>query len=480
MGDSDLKRRTAKGLLWGGIGNGGMQLLSLLFGLVLSRILSPADYGLVGSLAIFIALGGMLAESGFTLALVNKKRLDDADLHSVFWFNLTVSLVCYAILFFLAPVIARFFHAPEITSLLRVLSLGFVISPIGTVPTAYLFRNLKVKERSRAQITGMVVSGIAGVACAIGGMGYWALAVQNDLYLAVSAAMLWAQTPLRPALLFDFGRIRGMLPFSLRQLAVTFFNNVNANFFPVMLGRFYGMWPTGCYTQGSKWTNMGSSTIKGMIDSVGQPVLREASEDAERLERVFGKMLRFTAFVSFPCMLGLGLVAPELIFITITDKWLECVPIMQILCIWGAFVPIVQLYGNLFNSINRPGVFMWNTILPGLLQVVALLITFRYNIQVMLLVYVGVNLAWLGVWQAQARRICGISSRRVVAQLAPYLLISILVIAVAGFTASFTQNLILSLVIKIAVAVALYVLIMYKFKSVVFKESINYLFKKKL
>lgn len=479
MGDSELKRRTAKGLLWGGIGNGGMQLLSLLFGIFLSRLLSPTDYGLVGSLAIFIALGGMLTESGFTLALINKKDLSQLDYSSVFWFNLSVSLLCYAILFAGAPLVARFYSTPELVTLLRFQSLGFVMGGAATVPTAYLLRNLKVKERSRAQISAMLVSGVAGVACAWMGMGYWALAIQNVLYIAAWSAMLWAQAPLRLTLQFDFGCIRGLLPFSLKQLAVSFFNNLNNNFFPVILGRYYGMWPTGCYTQGSKWTNMGSQTIRGMIDSVGQPVLRQANDGAERLQRVFGRMLRFTAFVSFPCMLGLGLVAPELIVLTITDKWLEAVPIMQILCVWGAFVPVVQLYGNLFNSVNRPGVFMWNSILPGLIQLAVLPITFRYSINVMLMVYVCINLAWLVVWQAQASRLCGISTRRMALSVAPYLAISCLVIALAGLAASFVSSLLLSLAVKIVVAVALYVVIMSGLKSEIYRETVNYLFKKR-
>lgn len=479
MGDSELKRRTAKGLLWGGIGNGGMQLLSLLFGIVLSRLLSPTDYGIVGALAIFIALGGMLTESGFTLALVNKKDLGQADYSSVFWFNFCVSLACYAILFAGAPLVARFYNAPEMVALLRFQSLGFVFGGTATVPAAYLLRNLMVKERSRAQIGSMLVSGVAGLVCAWQGMGYWALAIQNVLYIAVWSATLWMQTPLRLSVQFDFGRIRGLLPFSLKQLAVTFFNNVNNNFFPVILGRYYGMWLTGCYTQGSKWTNMGSQTIRGMIDSVGQPVLREANDGGERLQRVFSRMLRFTVFVSFPCMLGLGLVAPELIVLTITDKWLEAVPIMQILCVWAAFVPVVQLYGNLFNSVNRPGVFMWNSILPGLLQLAVLPITFRFSINVMLVVYVCINVAWLGVWQAQARRICGISTRRVALSVAPYLLISCIVIGIAGVAASFFTSLALSLAVKIAVAVALYVLAMSRLESEMYRETVNYLFKRK-
>ncbi len=134
-----------------------------------------------------------------------------------------------------------------------------------------------------------------------------------------------------------------MIPFSIKQVIVSLFNHFNNNFFAALLGRFYGMKPTGFYTQGSKWTTMGFSTISGMINSVGQPVIRQTLDDGERLIRVFRKLLRFTAFVSFPAMLGLAIVSRELIVITVTDKWLPAVPVMHILCIGGAFMPITTL-----------------------------------------------------------------------------------------------------------------------------------------
>lgn len=480
MADSGLKQKTAKGLLWGGIGSGSMQLLNLFFGIFLSRLLSPADYGVVGALTIFSAMAGLFAESGFTLAIVNKKTVGHDDYNAVFWFNIVAGFALYGLLFAIAPLIADFYHQPEMVPLARFLFLGFLFGGIATAPSAYFFRNLNVKLRSQIQICAILLSGTVGVCCAASGCGYWGIAAQTVTYSGCNCLMLWARSPWRPTLSFRMAPLREMLPFSTKQLVTSLFTHINNNFFSVLLGRFYGMKPTGYYTQGSKWTTMGYSTISGMLNSVAQPVFREASEDRERLCRVFLKMLRFTSFVCFPAMFGLAIVAEELIVLTVTAKWLPCVPVMQILCVWGAFMPVATLYGNLFNSIGRPNIYMWNTIALGLMQLVCVLLSYPYGLEVMLEVYAGINVAWLFVWHRFARKHIGLSLAGVLKSMMPYIAVSLLVMAVTvAATARITDPL-LSLPAKILMAAALYGLLMWRLKSVVFRESIGYLTKGKI
>ncbi|MCM1111535.1 MAG: lipopolysaccharide biosynthesis protein [Clostridium sp.] len=480
MEDSQLKQKTARGLLWGGIGNGALQVLNLFFGIFLSRLLSPADYGVIGALTIFSAIAGIFADSGFVLAIVNKKRVTDDDYNAVFWFNIVVGSACYWILFFLAPLIARFYNHPEMVPLSRFLFISFMVGSFSCAPSAYFFRNLMVRQRSQIQIAAIAVSGVTGIACAYNGWGYWGLAVQTVLYSTLNALMLWWRCPWMPRFSFKTEPLREMLPFSVKQLLTTLFTHVNNNIFAVLLGRFYTMRETGIYTQGNKWTTMGYSTIFGMINSVGQPVLREASDERERLRRVFLKLLRFTAFVSFPAMLGLAITSRELILLAITAKWLDCVPVMQILCIWGAFYPISTLYANLFNSQGRPGVYMWNTIALGMLQLLCLLTTFRFGLMTMLTAYTTLNIAWLLVWQYFARQQIGLRLADVLRSILPYAAVSAVVMAVAVAAASFVASPILSLLTKIGVASGLYLLAMRLLNSTVYRETIKFLLKKKL
>lgn len=477
--DSQLKQKTAKGLLWGGFGNGAMQLLNLVFGIFLSRLLSPSDYGMVGALTLFSAAAGLFAESGFILAIVNRKKVNADDYNAVFWFNILAGLFFYVLLFALAPLIARFYHRPEMTALSRFLFLGFLFSSSASAPTAYLFRNLMVKERSTIMITAISVAGCVGVICAYFGWGYWGLAMQTVIYTAITSLLTWLRCPWHPSFNISFAPIREMFGFSSRQLLTSLFTHFNNNIFALLLGRFYGMQQAGYYTQGNKWTTMGYSTLSGMINGVGQPVLREASEDPERLRRVFRKMLRFASFLSFPAMLGLALVANEVIVLAVTDKWLPCVPVIQILCVWGACMPLATLYGNLFNSLGLPRIYMWNTISLGLAQLGCIIACYPFGLHTMLVAYTAVNVLWLPVWQYFAHKHTGLRLSDVLKDTLPYLLAAVGVMAATWFITRGIESLLLSLLLKIVTAVSLYALLMWAFDSVIFRESMQYLFKRK-
>ena len=477
--DTQLKQRTAKGLLWGGIGNGAMQLLNLVFGIFLARLLTPADYGVVGALTIFSATAGLLSESGFTLAIVNKREVSDADYNAVFWFNVAASLTLYLILFCCAPAIARFYKTPEMLPLARFLFTSFVFGGLATAPAAYLFRNLMVKQRSQIQILAIVISGTVGVICAFNGWGYWGIALQTVLYSSANCIMMWIICRWRPSFSFRFDSLKSMLPFSLRQLVTSMFTHINNNFFSVLLGRFYGMRITGFYTQGNKWTTMGYSTLVGMINSVGQPVLRQTIDDPARLLRVFRKLLRFTAFVSFPAMLGLALVAHDLIVITISDKWLDSVAVMQILCLGGAVMPLSILYGNLFNSIGRPDIYMWNTIALGLLQLAGVCLTYPFGLETMLAIYVAINILWLLVWQFFTRRHIGLTYLGLLKDIAPYAILSAGVMIMTWFATRRIENPYIALPAKILIAAGAYSLLLWRFNSAVFRESIDFILKRK-
>lgn len=477
--DSQLKKRTAKGLLWGGLGSGAFQMLNLVFGIFLARLLSPSDYGVIGALTLFSTIAGLLSESGFILAIVNKKEVTDRDLNSVFWFNAGMSLLLYTVLFFSAPLIARFYRMPEMVPLSRLLFLGFVFGGFSATPTAILFRHMKVRERTQMMVIAVFLSGTIGVVCAFNGWGYWGLAMQNVVYSGSMCLLMWLVCRWRPRAEFDWEAIKAMLPFSLKQMATSVFTHLNNNFFAMLLARFYGMRITGFYTQGNKWVAMGSTTLVMTINGVGQPVFREAYGDNERLRRIFRKMLRFTVCLSIPAMLGFAIIARQLIIICLTDKWINSVPVMQILCVWGAFMPVNTLYGNLFNAINRPGIYMWTTISLGLMQLLCVVVSYRFGLNVMLIVYTSVNILWLLVWQRSAFRCIGLRLKDVLADIIPYFIIASCVIGFTQFATQGISNNFTALGAKIAMAATLYILVLKLIGSPELKELQDY-FKKKV
>lgn len=480
MTDSTLKGKTAKGLFWGGLGNGIQQLLGLVFGIFIARILNANDYGMVGMLTIFSVLATNIQECGFANAIANKQVVKHEDYNAVFWFSLITGLTLYVILFFCAPFIADFYHKPELVPLARYLFLSFVFSSSVTAHNALLFRNMKVKEKTISQVAGVLVSGIVGVAMAFNGMAYWGLATQTVVYVFIYAVCMWHFSPWRPTIHFNFRPLKEMLIFSSKILATNIFIQINNNIFSVILGRYFTPVNVGYYTQASKWDNMGISVVDAMIRGVAQPVFTETADELDRLRHIFHKMLRFTAFIVFPCMLGLALIAKEVIVITITAKWLQAVPIMQLLCVWGAFVPITSLFTNFIISRGKSNIYMWNTIALGVLQVISLVLMRPYGIMYMVLLFVIINIIWLLVWYFFLWKEIHITLWSVVKDIAPYAVIATFTMLLTAFITHAIGNIYMLFIAKLLIAAFIYVFLMWICRSVVFKESIKFIFKREI
>ena len=480
--EENLKNKTARGLFWGGMSNGVMQLLNLAFGIILGRLLTPADYGMVGMLQVFSLVAIALQESGLNIALINKKDLRHEDVNAVFWFSLSVSISLYIILFLCAPLIAVFYHQPLLTPLARYSFLAFVISSLGICHNAILVRELRVKQNAIIMMSSLVVSGIVGVIMAWKGMAYWGLATQSLVYIACVAAGRWMVSGWHPSfspLTSHLSPLKSLLPFSLKIMVSNLITILNNNILTVLLGCFFNEREVGYYNQAAKWNLMGYSVIQGMIVSVAQPVMRQVEDDRERLLRVFRKMLRFAAFVSFPCMFGLALTAPEIITIAITEKWLRSAQLMQIVCIGGAFLPLQQLMYQLLVSKGRSDVCLKNTILFGIVQVIAVFLCRSLGITAMVWAFVGVNIVWIFVWWALVRQQIGLSLWLFLRDILPFLLIAATCILAAAWAASFITNIYLSLLIKVIVAASLYLTAMQLLHVETFREALAYLRKKK-
>ena len=470
---ASLKEKTVEGLFWGALGNGGLQVLNLVFGIFLGRLLTPDDYGMIGMLTIFSLLATNLAESGFTNALACKKEATHRDYNAVFWFSTLMSVAVYALLFLCAPLIAHFFHQPALIPLSRFVFLGFVISGTAVVPSAIFYRNLKVKVRMASQLTALLTSGITGVTLAWMGMAYWGIAIQGVVYVSVYTFLMWYNAHWRPSWHIDFGPVREMFGYSSKLLVTNLFYHINNNVLSVLLGRWFLRSDVGYYTQASKWNTMGQSLISNMIGGVAMPVL--ASVEGERRLHIFRKMLRFVSFVTFPLMLGLGLVAEELIVITVTEKWLPAAVLLQILCVMGAFTPIISLYTNLIISDGHSDTYMYGTIILGALQIALLSITRHYGITVMVGVYTATAVAWLLYWHNRAWRIVGITLLAALKDMAPFLLTAVAALTAAYFATLPLDNVYLRMAGKMVCAAVCYLGILRMAHAKILKESIDFL-----
>lgn len=480
MSNKSLKERTAKGLLWGGLGNGILQVLNLVFGIFLARLLTPADYGMVGMLAIFSAVAGTIQESGFTNALVNKQDITHKDYNAVFWFSTIAGVTLYIILFFCAPLIANYYNQPELTRLSRIYFLGFVISSTATSHNAYLFRNLMTKEKAIAQAYAISISCIIGIIMAYNNMGYWGLTIQSLIYVSIINLSFWYFSSWRPSIEFDFRPLKQFFSFSVKILLTNIFTQINNNIFSTIIGLKFTPHSVGLYTQANKWNNMGSMLISGTINSVAQPVMSQTCNDRDRLLNIFRKMLRFTSYLSFPAMFGLAFIAPEFIFITLKEKWMACVQLLQILCIWGAFLPITTLCSNLFISKGKSNLNLINNVSLGLIQILILLISYKYGIVVMITIYVIINLLWMFFWYFLVKKETGLKFHDALKDISLYALASIAAIAISSVITRNIESVFLVLISKIFITATLYTGLLWLLKSKIQKEVLLYIFKKRV
>ena len=458
---STLKEKTAQGLLWGGLNSGIQQIVGLAFGIVLGRLLSPSDYGMMAMISIFSLVATALQDSGFRTALTNIEHPKHEDYNSVFWFNIIMASSLYVILFLAAPLIGEYYHTPRVVPLCRYAFLSIVIASFGTAQSAYLFKHLRAKQQAEAGALAVILSSLTGVGMAFAGMAYWSLATQGLVYVGINTLLQWHFSPWRPSIHgITFAPVRRMFRFSCKILATTIMTHVNNNVLNILLGHYFTPRDTGNYNQAYQWNTKCYSLVQSMVAQVAQPVLVSLNGEEGRQKDVFRKMMRFTAFITFPLLFGFGLVAKEFIVTAIGEKWLASAQLIQILCLSGATMPLSTLFSNMIISKGRSGTFFWCTFTLGLVQIATMIMIWPMGIRTMVIAYTLLNTSWLLVWLFFVRRLIGYGYWMFFCDVMPFALTAAGVMGVAYVATMPLSNLIALLVTRFIIAVVLYYAVM--------------------
>ena len=458
---STLKEKTAQGLLWGGLNSGIQQLVGLAFGIVLGRLLSPSDYGMMAMISIFSLVATALQDSGFRTALTNIEHPKDEDYNSVFWFNIIMASSLYLILFFAAPLIGEYYHTPRVVPLCRYAFLSIVIASFGTAQSAYLFKHLRAKQQAEAGALAVILSSLTGVGMAFAGMAYWSLATQGLVYVGINTLLQWHFSPWRPSIHgITFAPVRRMFRFSCKILVTTIMTHVNNNVLNILLGHYFTPRDTGNYNQAYQWNTKCYSLVQSMVAQVAQPVLVSLNGEEGRQKDVFRKMMRFTAFITFPLLFGFGLVAKEFIVTAIGEKWLASAQLIQILCVSGATMPLSTLFSNMIISKGRSGTFFWCTFTLGLVQIATMVLIWPMGIRSMVIAYTILNTSWLLVWLFFVRRLIGYGYWMFFCDVMPFAIAAAGVMGVAYIATMPLSNLIALLISRFIIAVVLYYVVM--------------------
>lgn len=473
-----LKEKTAKGLFWSALNSCGTQILNLIIGIFLARLLTPADYGMVGVLTIFTAIAVCIQDSGFSQGLINIKNPKSEEYNSVFWFNVIISFTIYVILFFCTPLIAEFFHEPRLVKLSRVVFITFFISALGNTSGAYLKKNMKYREITICSIVALIGSGFIGVYLALNKWTYWSLVWQQISYVSIVALGRIYFSPKFVSFNLDLYPIKKMFSFSVNILITNVINTISQNVLTFIFGRLYSLNAVGNFSQAYKWNNMASSLVSNTIGQVAQPVMVSINDEQKRELQVFRKLMRFTAFLAFPAMFGLALISHEFIVLAIGQKWLGSVIILQILCLSGAFLPFYTLYQNLAISNGRSDIFLWCNIGQIIFQIAIIVAFHGLGMTTMVTAYSAFLILWLFVWQRVSYKLVGVKFIDTLKDIMPFCFAAIITMVITYFLTLSIENSILLLVSRIVLAAVIYFIFMKLFHVVIMEECLAFIRKK--
>lgn len=391
--EPNLRKKTTNGLLWSSVERFSNQGVQFLFSIVLARLLTPEDYGIVAMVVIFFAIAQTFVDSGFSSAIVRKKDRTESDLSTCFYFNIFVGLGFYILLFQCSPFIADFYDQPILSPIVKISGLTVLINSLCIVQQAQFTIRIDFKTQAKVTLTGTVISGILGILLAYLGYGVWALVWQGVTGSFVRMILFWILSKWRPRESFSKNSFHYLFGYGSKLLASGLLDTTYNNIYPIVIGKFYSSAQLGNFTRAQGWASLPSSNITGILQRVTFPVLTEMQDDDERLATNYRKLLRMSAFVVFPLMMLMAAIASSLIRVVITAKWDACVPYLQIMCFAMMWYPIHAINLNLLQVKGRSDLFLRLEIIKKVVGVSVMCVTIPLGVKAMCygMIFTSVN-----------------------------------------------------------------------------------------
>ena len=455
MSDS-LKSKTVKGVVWSSIERFSTQGVQFLIMIIMARLLTPKDYGLIGMLAIFLAVAQSLIDSGFSQALIRKQDRTDVDNSTVFYFNIVVSSALYLILFIAAPFVADFYNQPELTSVMRVVCLGVILNSLAVVQRALLTVRIDFKTQAKASLSAAVISGCIGIVLAYCGFGVWSLVVQQLLNLSVNTLLLWIFSKWRPIAVFSWKSFHELFAFGSKLLASGLLDTLYRNIYPIVIGKLFSASSLGHYTRAHQFSEFPSSNVTGIIQRVTYPILCGIQDETERLEAVYRKFLKLSAFIIFPLMIGMSAVARPFIDIVLGKQWGFCGQLLQIICFAMMWYPIHAINLNLLQVKGRSDLFLRLEIIKKILGITVLCITAPFGLVVMCYGQIFNSIVALVINTYYTGKLINVGFIRQMKDLLPTILLSLTMFGAILLVNDFIEANIYRLVIGILVGIIVY------------------------
>lgn len=383
MGDS-LKSKTIKGTAWSAIDNIASSGITFLVTLVLARLLTPEEYGIMAMIAIFIAISNSIIDSGFSNALIRKIHVERIDYNTVFYFNLIVSVFVYFLLYILSPAISIFFKEPILKEVIRVIGWVLIINALAIIPRTLFVKAVNFKVQTKVSLISSISSGGVGIGLALGGMGVWSLVGQLLSRQILNTLLLWIYSKWHPVWEFSMKSFKELFGFGSKLLLSGLLDTIYKNIYYIVIGRVYTSAQLGQYTRAEQFNTIFSSNLTSVVQRVSYPVLSSIQDEPERLKEAYRRVIKITMLITFACMLGLAAVAKPLIIILIGEKWLLAVYFLQIICFSGMLYPLHAINLNILQVKGRSDLFLKLEVIKKIIAIVPIIVGVFCGIEYML------------------------------------------------------------------------------------------------
>lgn len=374
MSQESLKNKTIKGTAWSAIDNVTQMGVSFLVSIVLARLLSPDDYGLIGIINIFTVVCTAIINGGFSSALIRKKDISDDDYNTSFIVNLGLSLVLYALIFIASPLIADFFGREELVNLTRVSSFTMIIGALAIVQQTRLTKRIDFKTQTKITLMASVSSGVIGITMALLDFGVWALVAQMLTAQVLRTVLLWIYNHWIPSLRFNKQSFHDLFGFGWKMMVSAILDSIWTQLYQVVVGKFYNASTLGQYTRAKQFSQMFSSNLSTVIQRVTYPVLSEIQDDKERMIAAYRRVIKTTMFITFTLMFALGAVSEPLLYCLIGEKWHEAATYLPLICFVGAFYPLHAINLNMLMVQGRSDLFLKLEIVKKIIGIAPLIV----------------------------------------------------------------------------------------------------------
>lgn len=374
------RKKIISSLFWKVMERGGTQVVQFVISIILARLLSPDDYGLLALILVFIEFANVFVESGFGTALVQKKDSDNVDFSSILFLNLFVALIIYGILFLLSPVVAKFYSRPVLSSLMRVVSLTIFPGAVNNIQNAYIAKKFLFKCNFYSSLIAVLVSGVVGIICAYNGFGVWALVIQQLVSVSLICIVLWFTVRWRPKIQFSLARVKQLFIFGSNLLISNIIAKIFTNIYTLIIGKLYSQKMLGLYKRGLQFPQLITGNIVSSISAVMLPAMSEKNDDVEAVKKITRRFISVSSFILIPCLFGMAAISDVLVPLLLTDKWNGCIVFLKIACVGHICYCLHNANLIPINALGRSDVYLKLEIIKKIIDAIVIISSLPFGI----------------------------------------------------------------------------------------------------